>query len=178
MTKRSKLPKKIHIIGSIGSGKTTLAKNISSRLKIPYFELDNIVWQRFDTGDIRRTEQERDAYLSTVITKHSWIIEGVHHKWVGSSFQQADLIIFLDTKISTRKLRILKRFCRQKIRLEQANYRPTFKILKDLYKYDTIFEDKSKVEIFDMLIPYKNKLIIVKNSIEIINYLDTMIDDF
>ncbi|MFG3612939.1 hypothetical protein M2M59_01205 [Rummeliibacillus sp. G93] len=31
------IPKRIHIIGSIGSGKTTLAKKLSDQLSIPYF---------------------------------------------------------------------------------------------------------------------------------------------
>ncbi|WP_371811566.1 AAA family ATPase [Sporosarcina sp. Te-1] len=36
-------PNRIHIIGSIGSGKTTLAKQLSKQLTIPCFELDNVV---------------------------------------------------------------------------------------------------------------------------------------
>ncbi|WP_440338356.1 shikimate kinase [Lysinibacillus sphaericus] len=38
-----KFPSKIHIIGSVGSGKTTLAKELSAKLNIPYYELDNVV---------------------------------------------------------------------------------------------------------------------------------------
>jgi adenylate kinase family enzyme len=37
------IPKRIHIIGSVGSGKTTLARTLSSRLNIPFYELDNVV---------------------------------------------------------------------------------------------------------------------------------------
>ena len=43
------LPKKIHIIGSVASGKTTLAKELSRKLAIPYYELDNVVWKRSET---------------------------------------------------------------------------------------------------------------------------------
>lgn len=127
------IPKRIHIIGSIGSGKTTLAKILSNHLGIPYYELDNIVWKRLTTGDVKRTEQERDEYLSSILTSKNWIIEGVHHKWVYPCFQNADLILFLDTNLSTRRFRIIKRFLKQKIGIERANYKPTLKILKDLY---------------------------------------------
>lgn len=51
----SHLPKKIHIIGSVGSGKTTLARTLSSHLNIPFYELDNVVWKRFQSGDVRRS---------------------------------------------------------------------------------------------------------------------------
>lgn len=172
MDKQKPIPKRIHIIGPIGSGKTTLAKIISEQLNIPYFELDNVVWKRLETGDMKRTEQERDEYLRKITISENWIIEGVHHKWVYPSFQKADLILFLDTNLSIRRFRIIKRFFMQKIGLEKANYKPTLKILKDLYNYNTIFEAKSKPEIFEMLSPYKSKLLIIKSDAEIINYFN------
>ena len=49
---------KIQIIGSVGSGKTTLAKKISEKLAIPYYEIDNIIFERHPTGDIRRSDEE------------------------------------------------------------------------------------------------------------------------
>lgn len=76
------IPKRIHIIGSIGSGKTTLAKGLSNQLNILYYELDNVVWKMLDAGDVKRTEYERDEYLSSIITSNNWIIERAPHKWV------------------------------------------------------------------------------------------------
>ena len=35
--------KKIYIIGPVGSGKTTLAKCLSKKYNIPYYELDKVV---------------------------------------------------------------------------------------------------------------------------------------
>jgi len=168
------IPKRIHIIGSIGSGKTTLAKTLSNQLNIPYYELDNVVWKRFDSGDNKRTEQERNEYLSSIVTTENWIIEGVHHKWVTPCFKSADLILFLDTNFSTRRFRIIKRFLMQKIGIEKANYKPTLEVLKILYNYNTVFEHKSKPEIFDMLIPYNNKLVILKNNDEVKNYFNSL----
>lgn len=166
--------KRIHIIGSIGSGKTTLAKKLSDQLNIPYFELDNVVWERFDTGDIKRTEQDRDKYLGEIIASKEWIVEGVHHKWVTPCFQHADLIIFLDIKHSTRRFRIIKRYFMQKAGIEKANYTPTLSLLKELYTYNTVYEYEIKPEIVDMLIPYKKKLIILKRSTEISNFLNRL----
>ncbi|MNR10461.1 topology modulation protein [compost metagenome] len=69
-------PRKIHIIGSVGSGKTTFARNLSHKLNIPHYELDNVVWKRAYPRDIKRTEEERDGLLRTIINSSSWIIEG------------------------------------------------------------------------------------------------------
>ena len=171
MDKLHPIPKRIHIIGSIGSGKTTLAKVLSNQLNIPYYELDNVVRKRLKTGDIKRTEQERDEYLNSIINNDHWIVEGVHHKWVSPSFKRADLIIYLDPKLATRKFRIIKRYIKQKIGVEKANYKPTLKILHTLYKYNTEFDAKNKPEIFNTLNLYKNKLVIIKSKDEIINRL-------
>ena len=51
---------KIDIIGSVGSGKTSLAKQLSKEYNIPYYEQDNIVWIRTEHGDIRLVIQTGD----------------------------------------------------------------------------------------------------------------------
>lgn len=162
-----KSPHKIHIIGSVGSGKTTLAKKLSSQLNIPSYELDNVVWKRAKTGDIRRSEEERDQYLNTIISSESWIVEGVHHKWVFQSFKNADLIIFLDTSYSKRNIRIVKRFFLQKVGIEKANYKPSFFIFKKMFEWNSYFENKSKPEILEMLSDFDDKVIISKDTNEI-----------
>ncbi len=63
-------PAKVHIIGSVGSGKTTLAKELSTKLEIPYYELDNVVWMRKENGDSRRTEEEREKLLHRIEKAH------------------------------------------------------------------------------------------------------------
>lgn len=163
--------KKIHIIGSIGSDKTTLAKKLSLESGIPYFELDNVVWKRLISGDIKQSSNDRDEKLNDIIELNHWIVEGVHHKWVAKSFEEADTILFLDTKLSVRRFRIIKRFILQKFGCESSNYKPTLKILKALYSYNTFFEHKSKPEIFRVLNLYNYKLVIIKNKKELKNFL-------
>ncbi|SLK22890.1 MULTISPECIES: hypothetical protein [unclassified Paenibacillus] len=91
-------PNKIHIIGSVGSGKSTLARLLSARLDLPYYELDNIVWHRVPKGqDIRNSPEKRDTLLQKAVYSNQWIIEGVHYEWVERSFEQADLIVYLNT---------------------------------------------------------------------------------
>ena len=168
---KSNFPKKIHIIGSVGSGKTTLARNLSSKLQIPFYELDNVVWKRCKTGDIRRSDEERDLYLSEIISSEAWIVEGVHHKWVMQSFENAEIIIFLDTDYSKRTFRIIKRFILQKLRLEKANYKPTFDIFKKMLDWNAYFEKESKQEIVSMLNQYNDKLLILKENTDVKKYL-------
>ncbi|WP_286166058.1 DNA topology modulation protein FlaR [Peribacillus frigoritolerans] len=169
----SKYPNKIRIIGSVGSGKTTLARELSSILNIPYYELDNVVWKRDQSGDVRRTDAERDHYLKSIIASGTWIIEGVHsEKWVSASFHQADLIIFLDPRYSVRTYRIMKRFFLQKLRAEKSNYKPTMKIFLNMFKWNRYFEEKGKPNFNQSYGKYRNKLLVISTDRETADCLD------
>lgn len=157
---------KIHIIGSVGSGKTTLAKGLSAKLLLPFHELDNVAWKRNKGGDIRRSEEERDLLLEELVHTHSWIIEGAHHSWIEKSLQKADLIILLDPSYRVRTYRILRRFIRQKLGVERANYHPTFHMLKKMFAWNKNYEYQHREEIIALLEPYGEKLVILKNNKE------------
>jgi adenylate kinase family enzyme len=161
---RKNLPAKVHIIGSVGSGKTTLAKRLSVKMKISHYELDNVVWQRYETGDVRRDVKERDEYLQRIIQRDAWIIEGVHYDWVHDSFKNADIIILLNPPYATRTYRIIKRFILQILGIEKSNYKPTFAMFRKMFAWNRYFEEKSKPEIMEILKKYEHKVIILKDS--------------
>lgn len=166
-------PKKIIIIGSVGSGKTTLAKELSAKLQIPFYELDNVVWERHKSGDIRRTEVERKEYLNKIIHSEGWIVEGVHNEdWVENSFQNAELIIFLDTNYAVRTYRIIKRFVLQKLGVEKSNYNPTLKVFLRMFKWNRYFEEEGKPNFFKKFALHHDKTLIVTKNGEIKNYFN------
>lgn len=139
------IPKRIHIIGSVGSGKTTLARTLSTATSIPYHELDNVVWERRLGGDRRRTDEERDAVLADLVKGESWIIEGAHSSdWVEESFRSADVILFLDTPYYKRMKQITFRFFRQKTGREPAHYTPDFTIFRKMFRWNALFERETK----------------------------------
>ncbi|MFD2829654.1 DNA topology modulation protein FlaR [Corticicoccus populi] len=158
---------KIHIIGSIGSGKTTIAKTLSVLLAVPHYELDNVVWKRLDSGDTKRSISDRDEYLNRLAGSDKWIIEGVHHKWIEPSLKSADLIIFLDIDQSKRKWRIIRRFIKQILRIEKANYKPTIKIFRFLHNYNQQFDNQQKPEILKLLSLYHSKVITLNSDDDI-----------
>ncbi|WP_281974962.1 AAA family ATPase [Halobacillus litoralis] len=164
------IPRKIHIIGSVASGKTTLAKELSTKLGVPYYELDNVAWERNPGADRRRTDLEKRNYLNTIVRSESWIIEGVHNEeWVSGSFQHADLIIFLDINYFTRTYRIIKRYIFQKAGMEHANYQPTLKIFLKMFKWNKQFEERGKPNFFKSFGKYRDKTIVVCNIKELKN---------
>ena len=105
---------KIDIIGSVASGKTTLAKRISKQYNIPYYEKDNIVWKRTSSGDVKRSPEERDRYFHDIIKENNWILEGSPRKILKESFKCCDYIIVLDEYTMTRLIRVFKRWMNQR----------------------------------------------------------------
>ncbi|CEG26171.1 AAA family ATPase [Bacillus sp. B-jedd] len=162
---------KIRIIGSVGSGKTTLARLLSRQLDIPFYELDNVVRERLPSGDRRRTEEEMGECLDEILHMDSWIIEGVHNEnWTYETFRQADVQVYLDPPYSTRIYRITSRFILQKLGLEKANYKVTNDMLFKMFKWNRHFEQVGRPNFFNTYAD-ERKLKVIRNKRELAGFL-------
>ena len=135
---------KLDIIGSVASGKSTLARELSEKYQIPFYEKDNIVWRRTPDGDEKRTSEERDRIFKEIIEGSNWIVEGTPRKCLNESFAYSDYIILLDVNTCTRLFRVLRRWFRQRTGKEKYNSKPT---LRFLY-YNIIFFIKRNLIFF------------------------------
>lgn len=135
---------KIYIVGSVGSGKTTLACKVAANLHIPHFETDNFVWNHQPTGDVRNEIDVRNHLLNDAVQLDEWVIEGVHIDWTDEALLAADQIIFLDIPVNKRTWRIIRRYIRQLLKTEKVNYKPTFTIFRKMFKWNTYFEEQMK----------------------------------
>lgn len=84
---------KIMIIGSGGSGKTTLAKQLSVKLGIPVYHLDAYFWlPNWQEAD---PDEFMEKHYKLVMQKE-WIMDGNYMRTISSRMFAADVIIFLD----------------------------------------------------------------------------------
>ncbi len=101
---------RIYIAGGPGSGKTTLAKRLSSHLALPSHEMDLIGWEN-GVGAPRPLEAcLRDVHEIAIQT--DWVAEGGHHPWIDEFLQRAELIVWLDLSWSIARWRLLTRHLR------------------------------------------------------------------
>ena len=158
---------KILIIGIVACGKTALAKRLSIENNIRYFELNSIVHD--DTNNRKRDNKEQQDLLKKIKNNNDdWIIEGTLRKNLYSLLDEITKIIYIDIPLYIRKKRILCRFLKQKL-IEKCNYKPTFKMLKMMYKWTKDFEDNKK-DFEEILKKYGRKLIILDTVSKVENY--------
>lgn len=156
---------KIDIIGSVASGKTTLAKRISRKYGIPYYEKDNIVWKRTLNGDVKRNPEERDKYFYDIINEKNWIVEGSPRKILKESFGCCDYIIVLDEYTIIRMIRVFKRWINQRSGRESYNSKPTWNFLWCNIKWVLEFNQMKKGLLQELSI-FGEKVKIFKHSNE------------
>lgn len=112
--------KRIHIIGGPGSGKTTLAHKIGSRLGIEVHELDLIAFTGPDY--MQRELSERLTDVSSIASSPTWITEGIFTRWTDQLLECADIIVWLDQVSWGRSMwRTVIRFTRSA--LQEAKHR-------------------------------------------------------
>lgn len=85
--------KKILIIGSPGSGKSTLSRKLSQKLNIPCVHLDKLWWKE-DWVHVSR--EEFDVLLQTELEKDSWIMDGNFNRTLHHRLEYADTVIWMD----------------------------------------------------------------------------------
>lgn len=161
---------KIDIIGSVASGKTTLAAMVSETYNVPYYEKDNIVWERTVGGDKKRTPEKRDTIYREILESENWIVEGSPRNVLKESFDFCDYIILLDVNILIRLFRVFRRWIRQRIGKEKFNSSPTLKFL--IYNIKWVFEfNRDRRRIICELAKYEDKYIRFKDANEVMNFL-------
>jgi adenylate kinase family enzyme len=159
---------KIYIVGIMGSGKTTLAKKLSEKLKIKHYSLDDIYHIR--KFDKKRSSKARENKLNTTLSKKSWIIEGVHNKWTEDIFRKEELVIWLDLNPTYLIINLIKRFFKKED--EKANLENT----KNALKYAVNYRKDSKKFKFhsEMIKKHKPNLIHIRSNKQINQFLKSL----
>lgn len=155
---------KIRIIGACGTGKSYIARELSRKYDVAYYETDNLVWDR-SAENLRFTVEARDAQLEEILDKPAWILEGAHYKWGQESFDRADLIVILNPNKWFRNYRIIMRFIKTRLGLEQANYKQSLKSLRMMiFEWNRGYDEEGIHQIIELTEKMSYKRLIIKNN--------------
>jgi adenylate kinase family enzyme len=84
---------RINIVGTSGSGKSTVGKLIAKKLGYLYIELDEIQWKPNWTES---TEEQLFSNLARSLEGESWVLDGNYSKTVPIKWKRVQLVVWLD----------------------------------------------------------------------------------
>lgn len=152
--------KKVLILGSCGSGKSTIARKISKELNLPLIGLDQCYWKPGWTSTPR--EEWRNK-VKEFVKRDKWIIEGNYRNTLDIRLPACDTIIMFDVNRFICFWRILKRaiFKDRVDPIAGCNSIITFELIKwVLWDYP----EKAKKDALKILGKYSDKNIIFIRS--------------
>lgn len=105
---RSASVRRVVVIGSSGSGKTTFARLLAERLGVPHIELDALHWTE---GDWREPPPEVfRARVTAATAAPAWVLDGGYVGKLGTLvWERADTLIWLDVPFHRSFWRMLRR---------------------------------------------------------------------
>ncbi len=104
--------KKINIIGTSGSGKSTFAKRLAKRLELPYIEIDAIFWGKNwywppDEAFFTRLEKTLD--------REAWVLDGNYTRTTAIKWEAVDTVIWIDFSFPRTLYQVISRSIRNLI---------------------------------------------------------------
>ncbi|WP_102027686.1 DNA topology modulation protein [Salirhabdus sp. Marseille-P4669] len=98
--------KKIALIGSGGSGKSTFSKQLGAKFHIKVWHLDQLLWKSNWTPTSR---EEQIQIQKELVKEEEWIIDGNYNSTLDIRLEAADTILFFDLPRTVCVYRVLKR---------------------------------------------------------------------
>ena len=103
-------PQRIHIVGTAGSGKTSLGQEIAARLGIPHVELDALHW---GPGWSKPTFEEFSNRVKQALFGSTWVAEGNYSEVRPLVWERVELVVWLDYSLAVCIWRVLFRTLRR-----------------------------------------------------------------
>ena len=160
---------KVHIVGLAGSGKTTLARWVSSKFSVPTHDLDWIVYD--SAGE--RPSAEIAQRLEDVRRQPGWVTEGAYgEEWLRSLLDAADAIVWLDPPLRTCLARIVMRHLRAA--LARNNPHPGWRKLFRFLRYTQRTARGQRERTRNLLTGYETKTVRCRSSRDVAAWRTTV----
>jgi len=85
--------KKINVIGTTGSGKSSFSKLLAKKLDYSYIQMDQLFWQ---PNWIESSDEEFTAKIAEAVSGNAWVLDGNYSRTNTIKWQNVDTIIWLD----------------------------------------------------------------------------------
>ena len=127
--------RRISVVGTIGSGKTTFARKTSKLLGVQHVELDALHWEP------NWVEAPNDLFRERVkqsLQGDSWVVDGNYHQVRDIVWSRADTVVWLDYPFRTIIGRLVKRTVRRIFTREKL-WNGNQEHIRGLFTRDSVF---------------------------------------
>jgi len=110
------MKQRVHILGASGSGTTTIARNVCSKLDYIHFDSDNYFWENTkEPFTVERNSNECLQLMQTdLLNCDKWVLSGSLSGWGDILIPIFDLVVFVyvpqNIRIERLKLREYERY--------------------------------------------------------------------
>ena len=108
--------KRINVVGTSGSGKTTFARKLANRLNLPYYELDQVFWK---AGWQESSDDELLARVREITSKQEWVLDGNYSRTIPEKWKHVQLVVWLDLSFLRTILQVTRRVFQRAISREE-----------------------------------------------------------
>ncbi len=163
---------RILIIGSPGSGKSTLSLRMAERLGLPIVHLDKLFWR---PGWVEASREEFDAALAEAMETEKWIMDGDYGRTLKMRLTHADTVIMLDYPTAVCVFRVLKRILTNlgRTRADMGEGCPE-RLDMEFLRYVIGYRRKNRPKLLDALAGWNGEVIFIRNKREYGKFLLTL----
>lgn len=98
--------KKINVIGTTGSGKSTFANRLADKLGYTCIHMDQLFWK---PDWVESSDEEFIPKVETVVSGETWVLDGNYSRTNHIKWTHSDTIIWLDYSYHRTLFQLLKR---------------------------------------------------------------------
>jgi adenylate kinase family enzyme len=100
------LMRRINVIGTSGSGKSTFSRRLSDKLNYPYLEMDKMFWKE---NWVESSNEEFFSKLKHHVSQSTWVLDGNYNKTISIKWAEVDTIIWIDYSFTRTVYQAIKR---------------------------------------------------------------------
>ena len=98
--------KKINVVGTSGSGKSTFSRTLAAKLGYPYLEMDAMFWK---SDWQESSDDEFFAKLKSRLSQETWVLDGNYNRTIDIKWADIDQVIWIDYPFSRTVYQAVKR---------------------------------------------------------------------
>ncbi|MBN1922322.1 MAG: adenylate kinase [Anaerolineae bacterium] len=126
---------RVNVIGTSGSGKTTMAYRLAQQLDIPHIEMDALFWGPNWTPVPEEVFRQR---VAEALSGPAWVIDGNYSRLRTSIWERADTVIWLDYPLAVIMTQLMRRTLRRSMSREELWNGNRESLRKSFFSRDSI----------------------------------------